>query len=340
MEKADALADEVKAFLSDGPVLSETGTNGPDDEGLPYESIGDFSTEPVEFAEMAERMLKKVENLFDLTAVCSRHSEKYLQACALLERGVKYLGSACVTKSAMERQKHVFPELSQLTTMKLYRMVSFNYRKLDTALTENLQKGNDLYPELLDMEFRYFNLLRRLRATETRIYNYNTGHDFGSDNYAPYIEGTAFSAKSWTKRYTQDREEAAAFRSAPAFPLIRNAEQLRKKESGIRIQDPAENTVSEIQNAAKNEMLKAERGKRDIPHSKETSGTYKDSKGRVHIDVSGSRQRLVKEAHESGDPDLIMKIAAEPPEKLYERYRHGSGERQCSGPIDPSRSGP
>ena len=263
MEKADALADEVKAFLSDGPVLSETGTNGPDDEGLPYESIGDFSTEPVEFAEMAERMLKKVENLFDLTAVCSRHSEKYLQACALLERGVKYLGSACVTKSAMERQKHVFPELSQLTTMKLYRMVSFNYRKLDTALTENLQKGNDLYPELLDMEFRYFNLMRRLRATESRIYNYNTDHDFGSDNYAPYIEGTAFSAKSWTKRYTQDREEAAAFRSAPAFPLIRNAEQRRNKVSGARNQDPAENTASEIQRAAKYEMRKAENGKKE-----------------------------------------------------------------------------
>ena len=220
MEKTDGLFEEMSAFLTEDAAASEAGTKDPDDDGLPYESFEDFSTEPVEFGELAERMLHKVENLFDLTAVFNRHSEKYLKACVLLEKGIKFLGSACLTKIALEHREYTFPDLSQLSTMKLYRMASFNYRKLDAALTEKLEKGNDLYPELLDMEFRYFNLLRRLRSTETKIYNYHLKKYYGEENYDPVVAGNAFTKQSWTKGYTQDREEAPAFRSAPAFPII------------------------------------------------------------------------------------------------------------------------
>ncbi len=229
-KKTEELYREMNAFLSEDASAPETGTSDPDDDGLPFESPDAFSTDPVEFGEMAERMLRKVGNIFDLTALYNRHSAKYLKACAMLERGIKYLGSTCLTKIAMEHHNYSFPELGQLTTMKLYRMASFNYRKLDTALTEKLEQGNDLYPELLDMEFRYFNLLRRLRSTEKKIHSYHMKKYYAEENFEPVVEGNAFSPKSWTKKYTQDREEAPVFRQAPAFPLLVKAETAKKKQ--------------------------------------------------------------------------------------------------------------
>ncbi len=255
MENTDGLFEEMSAFLSEDTAASEAGTKDADDDGLPYESFEDFSTEPVEFSELAERMLQKVENLFDLTAVYNRHSEKYLKACVLLEKGIKFLGSACLTKIVLEHREYTFPELSQLSTMKLYRMASFNYRKLDAALTEKLEKGNDLYPELLDMEFRYFNLLRRLRSTETKIYNYHLKKYYGEENYDPVVAGNAFSKQSWTKGYTQDREEVPAFRSAPAFPIIfQNMKpEISGKRSTVSGGKPAAGGIESPDRKAENE---------------------------------------------------------------------------------------
>ncbi len=370
MEKADDLFSEIATFLDDDPVLPEAGTKDPDEDGLPFESLDDFSTSPVEFGEMAERMLHKVENLFDLTAVYNRHSAKYLRACTLLEKGIKYLGSACLTKAALERQEFSFPELGQLSTMKLYRMASFNYRKLDKALTEKLENGNDLYPELTDMEFRYFNLLRRLRSTETKIHNYHFGHDFGPDNYDPLIEGTAFSAGSHTKMYTQDREEAPAFRRAPAFPLIgrsarstdrstkteKSGAAIAKKEaaSGSRKSADREDQIPGGNSKASGLQPSVGCSGENGSHAKEiTSGSkgclpgehpaldsYKDKSGRIHIDVSGLRQQLLKAAHDSGEIDLMMEIAGEPPEKLYERFRQIYGELPLTEATGRSISGP
>ena len=357
MEKADELFGEINDFLTDNTVASEAGENDPDEDALPYESLADFSTAPAEFSEMAERMLHRVENLFDLTAVYNRHSAKYLKACVLLEKGIRFLGSACITKIALELRDHSFPKLSQLTTMKLYRMASFNYRKLDAALTEKIEHGNDLYPELLDMEFRYFNLLRRLRSTETKIHNYHINKYYKEENYSPVVEGNAFTSESWTKCYTQDKEEAPAFRKAPAFPLIKSSEfgvqrkeknLKRKAKSGnVSTQNAVRRTqktpASKIEEHDAEEAVKAEkissRSEAD-PMPKDACRSYTDAGGKVHIDVSGLRQRLMKDAHESGDPDLMMEIAGEPPEKLYERYRRKYGGIPRSGPSNPSHSGP
>ncbi len=160
---------EMNGFISENSVSSCT-----DDDGLPFEPFDAFSTDPVEFGEMAERMLGKVENLFDLTRIYNRHSKKYLKAFGLLERGIRLLGSVCVTRTALKDHGRLLPELGQLTTAKLYGMASFNYRKLDTALSERLEQGNDLYPELTDALFRCFTLLGRLRATERKIHKYFT----------------------------------------------------------------------------------------------------------------------------------------------------------------------
>ncbi len=229
--KNEKLLDEMDAFISENADV----TSGADDDGLPFEPFDAFSTDPVEFEEMSERMLTKVENLFDLTRVYNRHSSGYLKAFALLERGIKQLGSVCITKAALRAHNAVLPELGQLTTQKLYRMASFNYRKLDTALTENLQKRNDLYPELTDAFFRCFSLLQRLRATERKIYNYFSNKYFRQENYAPAIEGFAFSPKSWTKSYISGKEEAPAFRSAPAYPVLESASRTVRSSSSEKL---------------------------------------------------------------------------------------------------------
>ena len=367
--KTDALFEEMNAFLSEETVSSEAGAHDPDEDALPYESLDDFSTDPVGFGEMAARMLAKVENLFDLSAVYNRHSEKYLKICAFLEKGIKFLGSACISKSAMEREEIVFPELGQLSTMKLYRMASFNYRKLDAALTEKLEQNNDLYPELLDMEFRYFNLLRRLRSTETKIHNYHSRLNFGSNNQDPVREGTAFSAKSWAKYAAKKKEESPAFRNAPAFPLLAKA-KIRNKVSGSVFQASKKSDARKVKSRNKSTLYpvfgtpqKEEAGsgeseknpdpgvhcsdqdtdlntQRSSFNSEKTLNSYKDENGRVHIDVSELRQRLMKEAHDSGDPDLMMEITGEPSEKLYERWRQKYGGDPLTGPAASSRSGP
>ena len=75
----EKLISEMNDFLS--------ASSGTDDGDLPFEPLDAFSTDPVEFGEMAEHMLDKVENLFDLTRLFNRHSVKYLKAFALWKRG-------------------------------------------------------------------------------------------------------------------------------------------------------------------------------------------------------------------------------------------------------------
>ncbi len=94
--------DEMNRFLTETVTAAELDA---DDDGLPFETIDTFSTDPIGFGELSERMLARVELIFDQTVLYNRHSSKYLKACAMLERGIKYLGSACLTKIALEKKK-------------------------------------------------------------------------------------------------------------------------------------------------------------------------------------------------------------------------------------------
>ena len=309
--KAEALFDEMTSFPADDLHTSEAESKDPDDDGLPFESLADFSTEPAEFSEMAERILQKVENLFDLTALYNRHSAKYLKACALLDKGIKYLGSACLTKIALERKNQTFPGLGQLTTMKLYRMVSFNYRKLDAALTENLKKGNDLYPELLDMELRYFSLLRRLRSTEKKIHVYHNKMYYEKEDFGPVIEGNAFSGKSWTKSYTQNMEEAPAFREAPAFPVIKDAvvNSAPKPQISVPASKSKKKTELSLPAPSHRESLKAETGEENKNSLQEPDITFEASEtGAKSGSRSSAEERNSEKFQEIAEPYTAEEI--------------------------------
>lgn len=185
---------------------------------LPFESIDDFSTEPVSFEEMCGRMLERVEMIFDLSTVYNRQSAEYLQTCALLERGIKYLAGCCITKAALEENKVPMPSLGQLSLEKLYGMASFNFRKLDTAVTEQIRKfGRKYSPELLDMEFRYFSLLSRLRATQKKKYNY-----FFNFYYCDKRNDETVTGKAFNGGYNcGPASEPPVFRRPSAFPMNR-----------------------------------------------------------------------------------------------------------------------
>ena len=207
---------------------------------LPFESIDDFSTDPVSFGEMAERMLEKVEYVFDLSTIYNRQSEEYLKICAILEKGIKYLASSCITKSALEYEKLDIPMPGQLSLEKLYGMASFNYRKLDTALTEQLKKkGQNFSPELLDMDFRYYHLLQGLRATEQKIYDYFMGVKYEGTGNRLIHTGRAFNS-----RFTGGpKSEPPVFRRTPAFPVNKaeiievQAKQESEKNEGLKLSE-------------------------------------------------------------------------------------------------------
>ena len=263
MSDGKKILEELNTFSLNGTADDASGS-----EALPFESLDDFSTDPAEFGEMTRRMMDKVDLLFDLSAKYNRHSADYIRICTFLEKGVKFLGSCFLTKLAMEMDKIFFPELGQLSTDKLYRMASFNYRKLDTALSEDIAKTGNVTPELMNMEFVYFNLLQRLRSTELKIHNFNERFSFGPKDYNPVIRGLAFSKKSWTNRTTAGHYEPAAFRTAPAFPLLQEEIQHMKPEEKNKECGSAGNAENLINSDRKNSELLIKQAKNNNSESK------------------------------------------------------------------------
>ena len=93
---------KVDAFIENAPECSVTiidpSESNSEETNLFTESIEDFSTAPIVFEEAAARMLNKVEELFDLSTKYDRNVPQYLECCSWLERGIKALASAALTK--------------------------------------------------------------------------------------------------------------------------------------------------------------------------------------------------------------------------------------------------
>lgn len=209
---------------------------------LPFETPDEYGTDPIGFGEVTAKLLSKVCAVFDLAVKYNRHSPEYLKSCAQLEKGIKYLGSSCVQKYALEQKKYVFPELEQLNTTNLYVMASVHFRKLDRALTEYMEEKKAVDDALLDMEYRYYNLLERLRSTEVKLHDYNNRRYYGKEDYDPVVHGLAFSEKSWTGDiHKNDRpmafQRAKAFSASPAAGLQKAA--VSGQQTAVSIERPA-----------------------------------------------------------------------------------------------------
>ncbi len=188
------------------------------DTALPFEVIDEYLDDPAGFNDVCAKLFKKVQSVFDLAVKYNRHSPDYLKSLAKLEKGIKYLGGSCLQKYALEQKKHVFPELAQLNTANLYTMTAVHFNKIDRALTEYMDQHQAVDDALLDMEYRYFHLMERLRATEVKIHNYNYKLYSENEDYDPVIYGLAFSEKSWNKS-AHEHDEPMAFQRARALSV-------------------------------------------------------------------------------------------------------------------------
>lgn len=199
-----------------------------EDEDLPYESLEDYSTDPIGFEEMSEMVSTKVKTFFSLSAKYNHRDPKYLEVCGFLERGIKYLAGCCLTAVLLKKKGHELPKLEDLTTHWLYGIVSFNIRKLNRTVDEELSGAREIPAKWLDMQFRYINLAERLKSTETKIFEYAC---FCGMNGEKYVEhALMFSEKAWNRHEVKKYVRKPDFRLAPAFSPIKSSED--KAESG------------------------------------------------------------------------------------------------------------
>ena len=216
----DELLKELDQVLIDS--TEQNGSADADsDSSLPFESLDEYGTDAVLFSEMSLKMLNRVDDIFDLAVKYNRHSSQYLKTAVQLDMGIRYLAGSCLTKIALEKNKQSFPELSQLTTEKLYRMASVHFRKIDRALSEYIQEKQEMNDELLELQFRYYNLLERLRATEAKIKKYQYDCIGGDESWDPYRRGMAFSKPKENCDFSAKTHEASAFRQANAFSPLK-----------------------------------------------------------------------------------------------------------------------
>ena len=245
----ETLLNELDEFVSAASAESSA-----DEAAMPFEAFEDYSTDPVSFCDMSKLMLGKVDDVFDLAVKYNRRSSQYLKAVGKLEQGIKFLASCCVTKTAMKENSYDVSAIGQLSTEKLYRMASYHFRKIDRGLTEYIEENKgEVDFDLLDMEYRYFNLLNRLRATEVKVYRYNLSHSFGEEKSDSLLRGNAFTKQSCNNYFNEQNTEPAAFRQARAFSALEssnfNVQSSDLKCSECRVQSSdLESTDSESSN--------------------------------------------------------------------------------------------
>ena len=225
----ELLAD-MDSYLSEtAPAEAEAET------ALPFETLDEYLSDPQEFGEVTAKLLKKVSAVFDLAAKYNRHSPEYLKSCAQLEKGIKYLGSACLMKYALVQHKYPQPMLAELNTANLYTMAAVLFNKLDRALTEYMEEKQAVDDALLDMEYRYYHLMDRIRATDVKLYNYDMNRFYREEDYDPLVHGLAFSKKTWTTD-AHLHDKPMAFQRARAFS---EKSEIRNQKSEMSGQDPA-----------------------------------------------------------------------------------------------------
>ena len=201
---------------------------------LPFEKLDEFSRSPLEFEHTASMLWKDTQIIFNHACRENRFSENYLKYCAQLEKNIKRVGSLCLTKAVLEQNGESFPKLEDMTIRELAGMTACHLRKCHAAL-EGLYWDNDLLGmTYLNWEFRWFDLAKRLNATEVKIQKIREG----KISYIPMLE-QARPFKSDPKSNGSDlAARSASLRiNANALPLdssmgkvMVRAEKVRKAE--------------------------------------------------------------------------------------------------------------
>ena len=138
-------------------------------EALPREQITDFSSDPISFEEMASAVFTDIKQVEGLAVVTNRFSETYIDISRRLEKGIAELASCAITKTVFEQKGYRFASLEKLTIPLLYSMLSFHFRKCHAAVQGYAFKNQQAWMQMLEMEMRWYNLAKRLKATDDKI---------------------------------------------------------------------------------------------------------------------------------------------------------------------------
>ncbi len=155
------------------PISSRAGRTGTLSEPakLPKEHLSDFDTDSMTYLDVSAAILDQTENLFRVTGECNRFAPEYLSYCKTLITAVNHLGSAFMTKTALHCRKYSTEQIETLTVERLNRMLSFNFRKCNAALTELQQNKHEFDLNYFNMLLNFDSAMQRLRATQERAYD-------------------------------------------------------------------------------------------------------------------------------------------------------------------------
>ena len=151
---------------------------------LPFEALDEFSSSPLEFEQTALLLWNDTQIIYDHARIENRFSENYLKYCGQLERNIKRVGSLCLTKAVLEQNGQVFPRLEEMNIRELSGMTAYHLRKCHAALEGLYWDNNLLGMTYLNWEFRWFDLSKRLNATEVKIQKIRKG----KISYIPMLE--------------------------------------------------------------------------------------------------------------------------------------------------------
>ena len=138
-------------------------------EGLGMEAEELFNYEGLSFEEMASSISEDVVELHGCAMVLNRFGQNYLDLSRLLERGIAVVASCWVTRAVFEKQGIAFKNLIMPEISVLYGIVSGHFRKCHSAVKGTTAQNRKFWTGMLEMEIRWYNLARRLKATEDRI---------------------------------------------------------------------------------------------------------------------------------------------------------------------------
>lgn len=235
MERYDR---QTRAALAD--IAGERSSGNPegalllDEYGLPFVPLDEFSDDPLEFEEVAGAIKELLDDIHLTAASVNKLSPFYLTACEHLERCIKQMGSFCVTKAVLEQEDCQFPSLEGVSIRQLYAMVSLHFRKCRGAFRELHENQKILDMQLMDWICRWALLAERLKATEEKIRQIQSG----KINAEKLVKTARLfhGERSGTKHSPQQKTEA--LRKAASLPIsksyIRELVVQKKREEARR----------------------------------------------------------------------------------------------------------
>lgn len=198
------------------------------DEFLPLEDPDLFSEDPFTFEEMTNALIDDAAQIYNFSKILNRFSEKYLTISRSLEKALSRLASCCLTKAVLEKKGYFFPSIDDLTVEGLYRMLSFNFRKCHAAIEGTQNNNYQMWSQLMEMEYSWFSLAGRLKATEEKIQNIYSGK-INADHLIR--QALAFRKNSMNIEAKADNEESKKAKSsdtknlppsqAKSFPVLK-----------------------------------------------------------------------------------------------------------------------